>query len=160
MAELTPEARRNRGLWTQSNADYTAGNAPAAWACAEMDWGIWNLPESELKIFAGIGPGGHLVFLRNSTLVILCSEDEVPAVERLVNPQFGMHRFEWPEGGVESHLAHGEWIRLLCEHGFEIEALHEVQAPRDARTHETYDYVTAEWGRKWPAAEIWRARKS
>ena len=71
-----------------------------------------------------------------------------------------MHRFEWPEGGVESHLAHGEWIRLLREHGFEIEALQEVQGPPDARTHETYDYVTAEWGRKWPAGEIWRARKS
>ena len=103
-------------------------------------------------------PGGHLVFLRNSTLVILCSEDEVPAVERLVNPQFGMHRFEWPEGGVEFHLGHGEWIRLLREHGFEIEALHELQAPPEAETHETYDYVTAEWGRKWPAEEIWRVR--
>ena len=83
----------------------------------------------------------------------------MPAVERLVNPQFGMYRFEWPEGGVEFHLGHGEWIRLLREHGFEIEALHEVQAPPDARTHATYDFVTAEWGRKWPAEEIWRARK-
>ena len=253
MASSDADAARNRELWTQSNADYTAGNAPASWAREEMDWGIWNLPESQLSVFAGIEfegldvlelgcgtayfsawlanrgarpvgidvtpaqletaramqahfglefplveanaeatglpdrsfdlvlseygasiwcdpyrwipeaarllrPGGHLVFLRNSTLVILCSEDEVPAVERLVNPQFGMHRFEWPEGGVEFHLAHGEWIRLLREHGFEIEALHELQAPPEARTHETYDFVTAEWGRKWPAEEIWRAK--
>ena len=39
-------------------------------------------------------PGGELVFLRNSTLVILCSPDEdVAAVETLQRPQFGMHRF-------------------------------------------------------------------
>ncbi len=254
MASSDADAAKNRELWTQTNAEYTAGSAPAAWAREEMDWGIWGVPESKLQVFVGIDfdgldvvelgcgtayfsawlakrgarpvgvdvtpaqletaramqaqfglefplleanaeetglpdrsfdlvlseygasiwcdpyrwipeaarllrPGGHLVFLRNSTLVILCSEDEVPAVERLVNPQFGMHRFEWPEGGVEFHLAHGEWIRLLREHGFEIEALNELQAPPEARTHETYDYVTAEWGRKWPAEEIWRARK-
>ena len=32
------------------------------------------------------------------------------AEERLVRPQFGMHRFEWPDenAGVEFHLAHGD----------------------------------------------------
>jgi SAM-dependent methyltransferase len=104
-------------------------------------------------------PGGRLAFLRNSTLVILCSEDEWPAGERLVHPQFGMHRFEWPEGGVEFHLSHGEWIDVLRASGFEIERLIEVQAPDDAVTHERYAYVTAEWARKWPCEEIWVARK-
>ena len=28
----------------------------------------------------------------------------------------------------------------------------------DAETHQRYDYVSADWGRKWPAEEIWRAR--
>jgi len=87
-------------------------------------------------------------------------DDEEPALERLVHPQFGMYRFEWPGGGVEYHLPHGEWIRLLRDNGFEVEALHELQAPPDAETHEYYGYVTADWGRKWPAEEIWRARKS
>ena len=104
-------------------------------------------------------PGGRLVFLCNSTLVILCSGDEEPALERLVQTQFGMHRFEWPEGGVEYHISHGSWIALLREQGFEVEALHELQAPADAATHEHYGYVTAEWGRRWPAEELWRARK-
>ena len=53
--------------------------------------------------------------------MILCSDDEEPAREHLVQTQFGMHRFEWPEGGIEFHIPHGEWIRLLREHGFEIE---------------------------------------
>jgi SAM-dependent methyltransferase len=104
-------------------------------------------------------PGGRLVFLRNSTLVILCSDDEMPAKEHLVHPQFGMHRFEWPEGGVEFHLAHGEWIDVLRANGFEIERLIELQAPPDAETHHRYAYVTADWARKWPSEEIWAARK-
>lgn len=102
--------------------------------------------------------GGRLVFLRNSTLVILCSDDDVPAKDHLVHAQFGMKRFEWPEGGVEFHLAHGEWIDLLRANGFEIERLIELQAPPYAQTHPQYSYVTAEWGRKWPAEEIWAAR--
>jgi SAM-dependent methyltransferase len=104
-------------------------------------------------------PGGRLVFLRNSTLVILCSPEEVPASETLQHPQFGMHRFEWPEGGVEFHLPHGEWIDLLRANGFEIERLIEIQAPADAETHHRYSYVTADWARKWPCEEIWAARK-
>ena len=105
-------------------------------------------------------PGGRLVFLRTSTLVVLCSRDDGPAQEQLVRPQFGMYRFEWPQGGVEYHLAHGEWIRVLRDSGFEVEALLELQAPEGARTHARYDFVTAEWARRWPAEEIWRARKA
>ena len=104
-------------------------------------------------------PGGRLAFLRNSTLVILCSTDEMPAKEYLVHAQFGMKRFEFPEGGVEFHLAHGEWIDLLRANGFDVERLIELQAPPDAVTHDRYAYVTADWARKWPSEEIWVARK-
>jgi SAM-dependent methyltransferase len=103
-------------------------------------------------------PGGRLVFLRNSTIFVLCSPDEGPADAKLVRPLFGMHRFDaWD--GVEFHLPHGEWIRLLRVSGFEVEDLVEIQAPPDAETHSYYDYVTPEWGRRWPAEEIWKARK-
>ena len=104
-------------------------------------------------------PGGLLVFLRNSTLVILCSPDEGKVEERLVRPQFGMRRFEWPEGGVEFHLAHGDWIRLLRTNGFEIEDLVELRAPENAQDHEYYDFVSLEWARRWPSEEIWKARR-
>jgi hypothetical protein len=71
-----------------------------------------------------------------------------------------MFRMEWPgELGVEFHLPHGEWIRLLRANGFEIEALHELQAPEGAEMHRYYDYVTPEWARQWPSEEIWVARK-
>jgi SAM-dependent methyltransferase len=104
-------------------------------------------------------PGGRVVFLRNSTLVILCSSDEAPAGECLVNMQFGMHRFEWPDGGVEFQLAHGEWIDLLRGNGFDVERLVEIQAPAGAETHPYYAFVTAEWAKRWPSEEIWVARK-
>jgi hypothetical protein len=35
----------------------------------------------------------------------------------------------------------------------------EVQPASDAVTHEYYDYVPAEWAKKWPSEEIWVARK-
>jgi len=107
-------------------------------------------------------PGGRLIFLTNSTLVLLCSPDteaEGPAQERLLRDQFGMHRFEWPDSpGVEFHLCHGDWIRLLRSNGFEVEDLIEVRPPESATTR--YPWVTLEWARRWPAEEVWKARKT
>jgi SAM-dependent methyltransferase len=240
---------RNVAVWSEDD-DYLVESGRQAWSRGEIDWGVWRVPEAELRVLPDVNgldvvelgcgtayfsswlvrcgarvvgvdptpaqlerarafqrefelefplveagaeavplpdasfdlalseygasiwsdpylwvpeaarllrPGGLLVFLRNSTLLILCSPDEGKAEERLVRQQFGMHRFSWD--GAEFHLAHGDWIRLLRANGFEIEDLIEIQAPPDARTHEHYDFVTAEWGRKWPAEEIWKARK-
>jgi SAM-dependent methyltransferase len=107
-------------------------------------------------------PGGRLVFLCNSTLVVLCLPDVGVARTELQRPQFGMYRFDWPDsdgGGIEFHLAHGEWIELLRANGLDVERLLELQAPEDAEDPGYYSYVTAEWGRQWPCEEIWVARK-
>jgi SAM-dependent methyltransferase len=129
-------------------------------AVSEYGASIWADPYKWVPEAARLlRPGGELVFLRNSTLVILCSPDEdVPATETLQRPQFGMRSFQWPDSGVEYHLPHGDWIRLLRANGFEILDLIEIQAPADAGTHGYYEYVTADWARQWPAEEIWRAR--
>ena len=106
---------------------------------------------------------GLLVFLCNSTLSILCGPDVGNVGEQLVRPQFGMHRFDWrefDEGGIEFHLAHGDWVRLLRTNGFEILDLIELQAPPEAVTHEFYEFVPADWAKQWPAEEIWVARKA
>jgi SAM-dependent methyltransferase len=131
-------------------------------AVSEYGASIWADPYKWIPEAARLlRPGGELVFLRNSTLVILCSPDEdVPATETLQRPQFGMHRFQWPGEGVEYHLSHGDWVRLLRANGLEILDLIEIQAPADAETHQYYGYVSVEWARKWPAEEIWRARLS
>ena len=129
---------------------------------SEYGASIWADPYKWIPEAARLlRPGGELVFLRNSTLVILCSPDEdLPASETLQRPQFGMFRFEWPEEGVEYQLAHGDWIRLLRANGFEILDLIEIQAPPEAVTHEFYDYVQADWAKQWPSEEIWVARKA
>jgi len=105
-------------------------------------------------------PSGRLAFLTNGLVLQLCvpDEDGVPAEEKLLRPAFGMHRVEYPnDPGVEFHLSHGDWIRLLRRCGFEVEDLIEVQPPADAHTQ--YKHVTLEWARKWPCEEVWKARK-
>ena len=135
-------------------------DASADLVISEYGASIWVDPYRWIPEAARLlRPGGELVFLRNSTLVILCSPDgDEPAGVQLVRPQFGLHRLDrWD--GVEFHLAHGDWIRLLRANGFEILDLVELQAPETAETHEYYDYVSGDWAKKWPAEEIWRARK-
>ena len=69
-----------------------------------------------------------------------------------------MGRITWADDdGVEFHLAHGDWIRLLRANGFEVVELLELQVPEGATT--TYEWIPAEWARRWPFEEVWRARK-
>jgi SAM-dependent methyltransferase len=107
-------------------------------------------------------PGGQLMFLTNGLLIALGSpqgdDEDAPVTDRLERDLFGLHRFDWSDGSVEFHLPHGEWIRLLRENGFDVEALIELQAPEGATT-KYHPYVTAEWARRWPAEEVWKARK-
>ena len=130
-------------------------------ALSEYGASIWCDPYKWIPEAARLlRPGGELVFLCNSVLCMLCSPDGGNVAEELVRPQFGMHRFEWADDdGVEFHLAHGDMIRLLLECGFEVDGLWEIQAGESAETHRYYDFVSAEWARKWPAEEIWKARK-
>ncbi len=106
-------------------------------------------------------PDGELVFLTNSTLLLLSVPDrdaEGPATNRLRRDYFGMHRFEWPdEDSVEFHLGHGDWIRLLRANGFEVTDLIEVRPAEDATTR--YPFVTVDWARRWPCEEVWKARQ-
>jgi SAM-dependent methyltransferase len=106
-------------------------------------------------------PGGRLVFLTNSVLATLCvPEEEGAAQEQLLRPQRDVNRVRWPGGGIEFHPGHGEWIRIMRSNGFVIDALHELYAPPDARTHEYYDIASAAWAQKWPAEDLWSARRS
>jgi SAM-dependent methyltransferase len=103
--------------------------------------------------------GGRLVFLVPSVLVYLCSPDVGVVAGTLQRPQFGMHHISWPDGpGTEFNLSHGQWLRLLRANDFEVEALIELQVPASAKAPEYHAFVTAEWGRQWPAEEIWVAR--
>jgi SAM-dependent methyltransferase len=129
-------------------------------ALSEYGASIWADPYLWIPEAARLlRPGGRLIFLRNSTLATLCQRLD-GTVEQLQRPQRDLNRIDWPDTGeVEFHLPAGELIDLMRGAGFELERLVELYAPEDADTHEYYDYVTADWARKWPAEEIWKARK-
>lgn len=132
-------------------------------AVSEYGASIWCDPERWIAEAARLlRPGGRLAFLCNSTLSILCAPDEGKVEERLVRSQAELGRFEWPgeDEGVNYHLSHGELIRILRANGFEVEALHERLASDVREDHEYYDFVPADWARRWPAEEIWVARKA
>jgi SAM-dependent methyltransferase len=132
---------------------------------SEYGASLWADPERWIPEAARLlRDGGRLAFLTNGWVAYLCMPDtDDPVGERLARPQFGRGASDdWRsiDGGIEYHLPHGAWIKLLRANGFEILALHELQAPPSARTHEYYDWVSADWARRWPSEEIWVARKA
>lgn len=131
-------------------------------ALSEYGASIWCDPARWIpEAHRLLRPGGDLVFLCNSPLSVMCMPDEGKIEERLVRSQFELGRMQWPgeDEGVEYHLGHGERIRLLRETGFELTGMWELRAPEAATDHEYYDLVPAAWARRWPAEEIWKARK-
>jgi len=253
MSELPEHVRRNRESWDSWAHEYVEA-AERNWAAADPTWGIWGVPESDLRMLPedadgldvielGCGtayvsawlarrgarpvgidnseaqletarrlqaehriefplhhgnaedvpfpdasfdfaiseygasiwcdpyrwipetarllrPGGGLVFLVNSVLLSLCVPDaeNEAASDRLLRPQFGMHRFEWSDDdSVEFHLPHGEMLALLRANGFDVEELLDVRPPDGSTTR--YPFVTLEWAQRWPCEEVWKARR-
>jgi SAM-dependent methyltransferase len=131
-------------------------------ALSEYGASIWCEPKRWIsEAHRLLRPGGELVFLCNSPLSVMCMPEEGKVEERLLRSQFELGRMEWPgeDEGVEYHLGHGDRIRLLREIGFELIGLWELRAPDSATDHEFYDFIPAAWARRWPAEEIWKARK-
>jgi SAM-dependent methyltransferase len=121
------------------------------------DPNLW-IPEAARLLRAG----GELVFLRNTTLSMLCMPETGPVTTSLQRPYADLRRMVWEDDdpGVEFHPGTAEMFRILRHAGFELLDLIELFAPSGAADHPYYDYVPAEWAKKWPSEEIWRARKS
>ena len=138
---------------------------PAAsfdFAISEYGASIWCDPYAWIPEAARLlRPGGRLVFLVNSVLAMLCAPDDAdePTRDRLLRPQFAMHRIEWPDDdSVEFHLPHGELIALLRSSGFEIEELVEVRPP-DGSTNVHHPQESLQWAQAWPCEEVWKVRR-
>jgi SAM-dependent methyltransferase len=127
---------------------------------SEYGASIWSDPHNWIPE-AGrlLRTGGDLVFLVNAMLLVLClPQENEPADDRLKNDYFGMHRFETTfDESVEFHIGHGDWIRLLRANGFEVQDLVELRPGEDTTLN--YDFVSAQWARRWPSEEVWKARK-
>jgi SAM-dependent methyltransferase len=168
-AQLATARRLNEqhglGLeFVEANAEETglpAGSFDLAFS--EYGASIWCDPAKWIPEAARLlRPGGELVFLRGSTLSLLCLSDDPGGKvgERLLRPQRGLYRLEWydDDPGVEFHPPAPELFRILRESGFELLDLRELYAPEDAADHQYYDTVPAEWAKRWPDEEIWRLR--
>jgi SAM-dependent methyltransferase len=129
-------------------------------AVSEYGASVWCNPKRWVAEAARLlRPGGRLVFLTNSVLVAMCVPDQGGyATDRLLRPQRAVSRIQWPGGGAEFHPSHGEWIRLLRDNGFSVEALHELYALDGAQTHEYYEIARADWATQWPVEDLWVAR--
>lgn len=167
----TAQLATARALQQQHNLTFPLlhGNAEAVpypdasfdFAISEYGACLWADPHRWVPEAARLlRPGGQLVFLVNSFLMFLCVQDDedLAATAELRRSAFGVHRVEWSsDGGVEFHLSHGDWIRLLRRSGFELEDLVEVRPPATATTR--YPFVTLEWARQWPCEEVWKVRR-
>jgi SAM-dependent methyltransferase len=102
-------------------------------------------------------PGGLLAFSMLSPLLDLFYDlDGEQVADRLQNDYWELDRFE-DEDTTDFQLRYGEWIRLLVGSGLQVIDLIELRAPEGATS--TYDLVPYEWARRWPAENIWKARK-
>jgi SAM-dependent methyltransferase len=129
-------------------------------AVSEYGASLWCDPRRWLAEAGRLLRGeGRLIFVTNSALLLACTPaDGGPVGERLVRDYFAPERVEFEhDGPVEFHLTHGQWIRLLREHGFVVDDLIEVQPGPKAKPQ--FDFVTLEWARRWPSEEIWIARR-
>jgi SAM-dependent methyltransferase len=102
-------------------------------------------------------PGGLLAFSMPSPLVELFWEVDGESVSRcLQRDYFGYRGFEDVDT-LGFQLPYGEWIRLFRGSGLLVEDLIEIQPPEGASS--SYDFAPLEWARRWPAENIWKARK-
>jgi SAM-dependent methyltransferase len=102
--------------------------------------------------------GGLLAFCTDTPWHFVCWNEKTERVGRtLKEPYFDMRTAD-DEATVQFQLPYGQWIRLFRASGLEVEDLIELRPPDDATT--TYaGWVPRSWAQRWPAEQVWKARK-
>ena len=133
-------------------------------AFSEYGASIWCDPYKWIPEAARLlRSNGELMFMRHSDFVEVCSPDTDRISEKLERPLRGMLRLDWFSEDPPStnfHISDGDMFALLKRIGFDVVDFRQLYAPEDAVDHPFYSYVTADWAKKWPHEEIWRARKA
>jgi len=139
------DALRNRDAWTKGNAEYTDARADIAWAKDEIDWGIWDHPESDIDALGDVD-GLDVVELGCGTAYFsawLAKRGARPVGVDITPVQ----------------LETARRLQRLHTNSFELERLVELYPEEDAAEHPYYSALSLEWAKKWPAEEIWVAHK-
>jgi SAM-dependent methyltransferase len=55
VVEVADELARNRALWSEVNAQFTAADAEARWDQVEITWGLFSVPDAELGVLGDVG---------------------------------------------------------------------------------------------------------
>jgi SAM-dependent methyltransferase len=91
--------------------------------------------------------------------LVEASAEAVPLPDESFDLAVSEYGAKWVDQfGVDFHLGYGDWIGVLGSHGFEVERLVELRNP--GRDSGRYELFTAEWAERWPAEEMWKARKT
>jgi len=134
--------------------------APSSFDVIFCDHGAMSFADPELtvpQVARLLRAGGLLAFNMASPLIFLCWSDQSGKAETSLQAEyFGRRR--WEGDHVEYNLPYGGWIRLLSRNDLVVDDLIELRPPRSATTSYV-DYVSLSWARRWPAENIWVARK-
>ncbi|HEU4448879.1 MAG TPA: class I SAM-dependent methyltransferase [Gaiellaceae bacterium] len=129
---LPEHARRNREEWTAWAPEY-AGRAPRAWAREELTWGVWGVPERELRVLPERLEGLDVVELGCGTAYVSAwlarrgarpvGVDVTPAqleTARRMQAEFGL-RFPLVEASAEAvPLPNASFDLAVSEYGASI----------------------------------------
>jgi SAM-dependent methyltransferase len=129
---LPDYVQRNRASWDAVAQQYVEAGR-RNWAADEPSWGIWGVPESQVRMLPADLDGLDAIELGCGT-----AYGSAWLAQRGARPV-----------GIDNSEAQLETAR--------VEALTELRPPEDATTR--HDWVTLEWARQWPSEEVWRARK-
>jgi SAM-dependent methyltransferase len=135
--------------------DFAISEYGAAIWCDPYVW----IPEAHRLL----RPGGTLVSLGNSPLLMLCCpvDGSLPVTRRLERPYFGMYRFDWTDaidepGGIEFNLPISDWFALFKRAGFDVVDYLELRAPSPDLPDSN---VPAAWSYDFPCEQVWVVRK-
>ncbi len=133
MTDLPDYARRNRAQWDGWAAEYaTAGREQ--WAAAEPTWGVWNVPEAQVRMLPDDLDGRDAIELGCGTAYV--SAWLARAGARPV--------------GIDNSQAQLDTARdLQREHGLDFELIH-GNAERVPKPDASFDFAISEYG-----ASIW-----
>ncbi|AIE87292.1 class I SAM-dependent methyltransferase [Fimbriimonas ginsengisoli] len=145
-------------LYEESAEETSLPSESFDYAVSEYGASIWCDPKKWIPEAARLlRPGGRLVFLRNSTISVLCSPQEGAAKPELVNDYRKIERMDWDDG-IEFHMPTGDMLRLLRASGFDVVDFIEL-FPRADTPPTRFEYIDLEWSHRWPAEEMWCAVK-
>ncbi len=187
MSELPDYVLRNREAWSVMAAEFEVAGE-RNWATVEPSWGVWGVPESELRLLPdeldgkdaielGCGTGYVSAWLarRGARVVGIDNSEAQLATARRLQKEHGIE-FPLIHGNAETvPLPDESFDFAISEYGVCIWADpakwvrllrrsgFQIEDLIEIQAPEgattTYPYFDYEWARKWPTEEVWKTSK-